>query len=285
MKYIIGITASQSSKNPINLLNNAYIKAFSTDITTPIIIPCLFEYENEIITPEEQEKLKKHIDKMVETCHALVLSGGADLNPALLNEKITDAEGFDHNRDIFEAELVKAFIETKKPIFGICRGFQILGSMLNLNYFQQDLAKTDEIHSGNQSDISNRKEPMHNVHIFGEFKKYLESNGLKDDKIATNSWHHQGFTLMPKCERIKNKDLEDFITEAKEFKKINEDKSESKEIANKFNNINIIMCTNHVIEGFEHKTMPILAFQNHPEEYTNSLAIKYFLDKYLTQTI
>ena len=287
MKKLIGITASPTSKNQ-NVINNAYFKAFNSEDTTPIIIPCLYEYKNEIITKKEQENIQKHISVFAETCDALVLSGGSDLNPTLLNQKNTDAEGFDHNRDIFEIELVKKFLELKKPILGICRGFQLLGNMLDLNYFQQDLSKTEEIHSGNQSDILNRKEPIHKVHLFGAFKEYLEKNGLTEERIAINSWHHQGFTLRPEGKRVHNADIKNF-TEGKvkfhedgEKKILVKSKPDTKEDPiNNFEHLNIIMCTNHVIEGFQHKTLPILAFQNHPEEYTESLAIRYFIKNYL----
>lgn len=286
-KQLIGITASPTSKNQ-NVINNAYLKAFSTEDTTPIVIPCLYEYKNEIITKEEQKTIQDHISTIAETCSALILSGGADLNPTLLNQKNTAAEGFDHNRDIFEIELVKKFIALNKPILGICRGFQLLGNMLNLNYFQQDLSKTEEIHSGNQSEIINRKEPIHKVHLFGAFKEYLEKNGLTEERIAINSWHHQGFTLRPDGKRIHNADLKEFTEgtikfhEEGEKKTLSKSKTDTKEDPiNNFEHLNIIMCTNHVIEGFQHKTLPILAFQGHPEEYTNSLQIQYFIQNYL----
>ena len=285
MKKLIGITASTNKLQQAT--NTAYIKAFSTETTTPIILPCLFENENEVITKKEQENLKAHIDKIIATCDAIVLSGGVDLSPISISEKLTDSESFNINRDIFEKELVTACINANKPILGICRGFQLLGNMLGLNYFQQDISITDEIHNGLTKNISLRKEPMHAVHLFGELKKYIEQ-----DKICTNSWHHQGFTLMPEGERVKNKDMEDFVTEKRDFHEetkattkdpsivIKEIKTKGKKL-NNFGDIDILMATNCVIEGFKHKTLPIVAFQNHPEEYTNSIAINYFLETYL----
>ena len=41
------------------------------------------------------------------------------------------------------------------------------------------------------------------------------------------------------------------------------------------------MATNCVIEGFQCKELPILAFQYHPEEYKNSPAIEYFLEEFV----
>lgn len=285
MKYIIGITASQNKSQ--NIINNAYIKAFTTENTTPIIIPNLFDNENEIISKKEQDDTQTHILKLVKACDALVLTGGIDLSPTLVNEKITDAAGFSQNRDIFERELVKFFLIEGKPILGICRGFQLLGTQLNLNHFQQDLSITNEEHDGNQLGITNRKEPIHSVYTFGKFKAWLKEkkyNLTDDEKMKTNSWHHQGFTLLPGGERVLNKEIEDFVSENKEFKEYTSNanvKIVKTEALNKFGKVEIIMSTNRVIEGFQHKTLPILAFQYHPEEYTNSPAIKYFIEEYV----
>lgn len=282
-KYTIGITASLNKSQ--NLLNTAYIRAFSTKYTTPVIIPIVFENENEITSKEELEKMQDHIMQIVKSCDALVLSGGADLSPTLQGEKITDSQNFSQNRDMFEKELVKWFLVDNKPIMGICRGFQLLGNFMKLNYFQQDISITKEEHNGLQLDINNRKEPIHSVHIFGKFKKYIEDkkyNLGKDGKMKTNSWHHQGFTLMPNGERVLNKDIEDFIEESKEFKELTNKagvKTQTKDRINNFGKIDIIMATNSVIEGFQHKEFPIVAFQYHPEEYKNSPAIEYFIEE------
>ena len=285
MKYIIGITASLNKSQ--NLINKAYIRAFSTETTTPLIIPNIFENENEIISEKEIDTLQEQAIQISKTCDALVLSGGADLNPTLQNEKITNSDNFNQNRDIFERELVKCFLLQDKPILGICRGFQLLGNQLNLRYFQQDISITNEEHNASILGVDSRKEPVHNVHIFGKFKRYLEEKKYNigtNDKMKTNSWHHQGFTLMPNGERVLNKDIEDFIDESREFKELTSKagvKTQSKTAINDFGKLEIIMSTNCVIEGFQHKELPIVAFQYHPEEYKNSPAINYFIDKFI----
>ena len=260
MKYLIGITASKSKIQ--NYINDAYINAFKTKDTTPIIIPNLFEFKNETISKEEMAELEINLDKIAETMDALVLSGGADINPLSLGEKIEDAMNFNFYRDFFETKLVGKFMAKGKPVLGICRGFQILGNMYKLDYFQQNISIAKEEHDGSASDITLRREPMHSVHLFGEFKEYC---GMKDSMLI-NSWHKQGFTLTEKGERIKNAELPAFVKER-----------------NKGKAIDIIMSTNYVIEGIEDSHQKILAFQNHPEEYENSIAIRYFISKYITK--
>lgn len=274
MKYLIGITASINKTQ--NLINSAYIKAFTTDKTTPVIIPNLFDFQNEVISAKEKIDLAKHIDAIAFSLDALILSGGTDINPTFLGDKIKDSSNFNFHRDYIETELIFAFLKLNKPVLGICRGFQLLGNLYHLNYWQQDISITKESHNGLNNDISNRKEPMHNVTLFGTFAEFCATKGVEGNQMLINSWHEQGFSLMPKGDRVKNKDLNDFITESVTF---TEEKSTTK--VNNYPNLDIIMTTNHVIEGFQHKTLPIVAFQNHPEEYTNSIALEYFVEKYL----
>ena len=277
MKYLVGITASKSSKQ--NFINDAYIKAFTTEVTTPIIIPNIFQSENEIITKLNKKEILIDIAKLADTLDALVLSGGTDVSPIFYNNKIEDSSAFNYHRDYMETELIKEFIKRKKPILGICRGFQLLGISFKLNYFQQDISIADEKHNGNSSEISLRTEPMHSAFVFGDFRTYCEKQGMEENKMITNSWHEQGFTLKPDGGRVKNKEIEAYITEREEFKDLQNIR------INNFPTVDIIMSTNYVIEGFEHKTYPVLAFQNHPEEYTNSVAINYFIEKYLIKPL
>jgi len=276
MKKIIGITTSLNKTQ--NIINNAYIRAFSTENTIPLLIPNIFEPKNEIITIDDKIKLSNDLEEITKHLDAIILSGGTDINPITIGEKLKDSSAFNYNRDYVEKELIQICIRKKIPILGICRGFQMLGTYLKLNYFQQDISITKEKHNGSNSDIYNRKEPMHDIIIFGKFKQFCEKQNIAETRILVNSWHEQGFTLTEKGDRILNKDLEDFVTQKVDFKDpIN------KKVINNLPGINIIMSTNYVIEGFEHKILPIVAFQFHPEEYTNSIAINYFLDKYVTK--
>ena len=59
----------------------------------------------------------------------LVLHGGSDISPSLYNEKtlpVTLASKIPSQRDEMEMQLIKDFTARKWPIFGICRGMQML---------------------------------------------------------------------------------------------------------------------------------------------------------------
>ena len=56
----------------------------------------------------------------------LVLCGGPDIDPSYYGEEMNGSEGIVAQRDTAEWALIKAFLEAGKPIFGVCRGAQIL---------------------------------------------------------------------------------------------------------------------------------------------------------------
>lgn len=57
----------------------------------------------------------------------LILQGGADIHPSVYGEEPMPVLGpIDAVRDTFELELLHAFVLAKKPVFGICRGLQLI---------------------------------------------------------------------------------------------------------------------------------------------------------------
>jgi gamma-glutamyl-gamma-aminobutyrate hydrolase PuuD len=62
----------------------------------------------------------KHLD-------GLVLQGGADVSPKSYSQEATRPEWIgDRERDMYELELLHEFIESGKPVLGICRGCQLI---------------------------------------------------------------------------------------------------------------------------------------------------------------
>jgi len=56
----------------------------------------------------------------------LLLPGGKDLDPIYYNESNWGSYWADSDKDDFERQLMWAFINYNKPVFGICRGFQLI---------------------------------------------------------------------------------------------------------------------------------------------------------------
>lgn len=86
----------------------------------PVMIPAVDS--ESVVTRQEL-----HLGDYVEALDGLVLQGGNDVAPQTYGEEPLDpAWAGDPVRDGYEIELIKAFIDAGKPVFGICRGLQVL---------------------------------------------------------------------------------------------------------------------------------------------------------------
>lgn len=87
------------------------------------------------------------VEEYAELCDGLLLSGGEDVNPALLGEeKLNDSVKWDDRRDDYEMRLFKAFYDRGKPIFGICRGFQFINVALGGDIYQDLVEQMGVVH-------------------------------------------------------------------------------------------------------------------------------------------
>lgn len=119
-------------------------------------------------------------EEMAELCDGLLLTGGEDINPALLGEeKLNDSVRWDDIRDEYELRLFRAFAEKGKPIFGICRGFQVINVALGGGLYQDLVEQMGVVHMN--IDI------RHNVTTAGGSLL----NRLFGEKFRVNSTHHQ----------------------------------------------------------------------------------------------
>ena len=62
----------------------------------------------------------------VEDYDGLLLCGGVDINPARYGMENRGAENIDDERDDVEFQILDDFVRSEKPVFGICRGMQLI---------------------------------------------------------------------------------------------------------------------------------------------------------------
>ena len=68
-----------------------------------------------------------NLDDFAQALDGLVLQGGNDVAPETYGETPLSPEWHgDRVRDRYEIDLVEAFVAAGKPVFGICRGLQLL---------------------------------------------------------------------------------------------------------------------------------------------------------------
>jgi putative glutamine amidotransferase len=141
----------------------------------------------------------------------LVLQGGNDVAPETYGETPMDAEWHgDRVRDRYEIDLVRAFVAAGKPVFGICRGLQLL----NVAYggtLLQDIAT--QAPRGITHRVLGRYEHHHHTVEFVPGTR-LASLFPGQSRANTNSIHHQGIKDLAPDFEVEARCVDDGLIEA-----------------------------------------------------------------------
>ena len=137
----------------------------------------------------------ERIHSLLDRLDGVIISGGHDICPDLYGERAGANLGcLTPMRDRFEIELAHyALHHTSKPIFGICRGMQIMNVAMGGTLYQDLRSSGFEEHS-----ISSypRNYASHSVKLKeGCFLAKL----YKSTNIEVNSLHHQGVRDLASC--------------------------------------------------------------------------------------
>ena len=98
-----------------------------------------------------------------------LIIGGADINPKFYNEENYASLGINDEIDELDLEIIDYAIKNKKPLFGICRGLQVINV-----YFGGSL----------KQHIFNHENESHKIILVDEFLSFPLD-------IEVNSFHHQ----------------------------------------------------------------------------------------------
>ena len=150
----------------------------------------------------------KHLD-------GLVLQGGADVSPQSYTEAATRPEWpGDRVRDMYELELLHEFIESGKPVLGVCRGCQLINVAFGGTLYQ-DIATdvpTAQPHVNEQYD-------QHRHAIRFPQGSTLASMFPGRSEALVNSIHHQAVRDLGRDLSVEAVSAGDGIVEAVRFRK------------------------------------------------------------------
>ena len=139
---------------------------------------------------DDAATLKNIIDRVDD----ILLTGGNDVAPALYGEEREPFCGeSDPLRDGMEMHLIELVLQANKPLLGICRGLQILNTVLGGTLYQDLKTQTGTTLVHKMEKPYDRT--VHEVTILPD-TPMAELYGLGE--LAVNSRHHQGIkTLAP----------------------------------------------------------------------------------------
>ncbi len=141
-----------------------------------------------IATPHMPKTLRAR--DYVNALDGLLLQGGADMSPKSYRETPINPKkwGGDEVRDQYEIELFHEFVTQGKPVFGICRGHQVINVALGGTLFQDLATQRGEQSAGHRHETKYDNN-FHDVRILPD--TWLSTIYPSISTKHVNSIHHQ----------------------------------------------------------------------------------------------
>jgi len=181
MRPLIGITAGLLREPPsrdIMYNTSDYFRAVQNNGGIPVLLPFCQ-------TEAEAGEILSRLD-------GLLLSGGADIAPQLYGEQPHQRTGaVSPERDATEMALTTVALSRNLPVFGICRGHQVLAVATGGTLYQDIPAQVPGALKHAQE--GPRWFQSHGVTI----EPQTRLHGLLGDFVRVNSFHHQSVKAVP----------------------------------------------------------------------------------------
>jgi len=122
-KPIIGVTPSVDEENHRCVVQPGYLESIDRVGGLPLMLP---------LTDREED-----IAHFIEICDGFLFVGGPDLEPWRYGQELMPECGPQNvQRDAMEWKLMEAALAVDKPILGVCRGIQVLNTVLGGTLYQ-----------------------------------------------------------------------------------------------------------------------------------------------------
>ena len=141
-----------------------------------------------------------NLETIADLCDGLLLPGGIDIDPTFYDETNVASYSVDPAKDEFERDALYYFLKANKPIFGICRGFQLIArEYLRANPDEEGWLEYYQ-HLGSHSLVEGLNIPRgafsHRVYYWPDL--YGQKRKGKRKVMFVNSMHHQALLTLDK---------------------------------------------------------------------------------------
>ena len=137
----------------------------------PVVLPLV----------EQEEVIRRYAEEF----DGFIFTGGDDLEPSTYGEETLPACGeISQERDAFELALLREVTALKKPVFGICRGLQVMNVFCGGTLWQDFPSQCPAEQPHCEKD--ERAATHHPVRTEGSLRELLGA-----EWVSTNSYHHQ----------------------------------------------------------------------------------------------
>ena len=180
-KPVIGVTPLFDRARDSYWMLPGYFQALEQAGAAPVMLP---------LTDDEAA-----LSRLVDRLDGFLIAGGQDVSPSVYGEeqKPTCAETCPE-RDAMEGVLLRLLWDADKPVFGICRGLQILNAHLGGTLYQDLITE-------HPSDTNHRMAAPYDraEHLVSLIKDAPLYPLLGAEEIGVNSCHHQAIKTLAPC--------------------------------------------------------------------------------------
>ncbi|MCR5031339.1 MAG: gamma-glutamyl-gamma-aminobutyrate hydrolase family protein [Lachnospiraceae bacterium] len=135
---------------------------------------------------------------------ALLLPGGGDIHPCNFKQELNGSKDIDTALDAIQLQLLDRFVKDGKPVFGICRGIQVINVYFGGDLIQDIPDASKERHTWEFED---------KIHGIEAVKgSYIEA--LYGSSFLANSAHHQALGRLGDGLEVCAYSAEDHLIEA-----------------------------------------------------------------------
>lgn len=173
-KPLIGLTPQYDVEQGRLWMRPNYMDAVSAAGGIPLVLP---------LTGDPGE-----ITRLAQVCDGFLFTGGPDVHPSLFGEETMRWCGaINEQRDKLEIALLQEVCPLDKPVFGICRGIQLINVALGGDLYQDIPAQVEGL------PVAHDQRPpygttVHSVQV-EQSSPLFELTGRRE--LMVNSMHHQ----------------------------------------------------------------------------------------------